>query len=232
MKIKLILLGLFTMVFFSACAPQNIPLAKLKTISNVGVISIHGNEMPSLERGLTIFGNEDSTTDISSWSIDTYIENEMKSLLSKKYKIKVIHLSSNEIAKMNDEYEVRRSLIEDLLMRNRLDTLVVFEKGMIIREHYDTHSGIGVIKAKALGLEATHITLNMDLISYSMKEDEVEILHFNDIKSLAELENSLWTDTTQPIPSTSMKTIEVKLKALLHESLLREFQKIGYLNEI
>ncbi|PLY10532.1 MAG: hypothetical protein C0626_06060 [Arcobacter sp.] len=231
MKFKLVLLSLFAMLFFNACAPQNIPVAKLKSIDSIGVISLHGNEMISLERGLTIFGNEDNITDISAWNIDEYIQKVMLNMLSTKYKVKNIKLSSSQIKEINGEYEKRLQVLKDILLRNRLDTLILFEKGMIVREHYDTHSGIGLIKAKALGMEATHIKLNMDLLSYEIVEGKIEELHFNDIKTFKEIDNSLWMNTTKPLSKESSKIIEPIVKNLLKDSLLKEFITIGYLNE-
>ncbi|WP_375724072.1 hypothetical protein LXN10_00835 [Arcobacter sp. KX21116] len=233
MKFKLIILSLFVMFFFNACAPKNISPAKLKTISNIGVLSLHGNEMASLERGLTIFGNEDNITDITSWKIDEYIQKEMTNMLSSKYKITDVILTPFQNKEIDEEYEKRIAILKDIIVKNKLDALIIFEKGAIIYEHHDVHRGIGVIKAKTLGFESTYIKLNMNLISYDIVKDKVEQLHFNNIKfkkeSLKLIENSLWVDTTKPLPIESIKVLEPIVKKMLRESLLKEFKEIGYL---
>lgn len=71
-------------MIFSGCAQKKISPEKLKTISKIGVLSLHGNSMESIERGLTIFGNEDTVSDISKWEIDKFMSKELKKALEEK----------------------------------------------------------------------------------------------------------------------------------------------------
>lgn len=228
MKTKMCFFSLFVMIFFSACASQNISPMKLKTISKIGIISCHGNKMDTVERGLTVFGNEDNKADISSWKIDEFVSKEIINLLKNKYEIQNIYFSDNEKKLYTSTYENELKALKSVIIKNKLDALIIFQKGAIIREHHDSVSGIGIVKAKALGMEGTMINLNIDLKSYELKKSKIELLHFNDIKAFKEIENNLWVDTTKTLPLESINKIEKDVKNLLSNSLIKEIKKIGY----
>lgn len=237
MKTKIFFFSLFVMIFFSACVPQNISPMKLKTISKIGVISYHGNKMDITERGLkddfiralTLFESENNKADILSWKIDEFVSKEIANILKNKYEIQNIYFSGNEKKLYTATYEDKLKVLKSVIIKNKLDVLIVFEKGAIIREHHDSVSGIGIVKVKTLGMEGTMINLNIDLKSYELRKNKIELLHFNDIKAFKEIENNLWVDTTKTLPQESINKIEKDVKNLLSNSLIKEMKKIGYL---
>lgn len=230
MSIKSLLLSLSILFLFISCDTETILPEKLNNISTLGVISIHGNSIQSIERGLTVFGNEKRTNDISSWNIDEFITNEtVRILKNRKYKVVPIKLTEKQLI---DYYEkdskYKQSLLKSLTKKHNIDLLFSIVKGNYVPKAYDTTRGISVIKVKKLGVENTSIKLNIYLEGSKLVDKKREQLHFNHIRLRKPLDNKLWADTTKPIDSKNLKVIEKDVKKLLKSILEYKLEEIGY----
>jgi len=231
MNIRTILFSLSVVLLFSACAPKSLSIEKVKSISSIGVVSLHGNKIESIERGITIFGNEDTISDISSWKIDKYVVDEVQNILKdRKYKVVPILLTEEQIVNYDSAQtvEFRESFLKKLLDKYNVDALMLLVRGNYVPETYDITRGVAIIKAKALGMEATSIKFNLYLEGTEISNGKFETLHFNHIRAFGELDNSLWIDTTKPITQENLEKIEPKVKELLKGVLSAQIKDIGY----
>lgn len=230
MKIRS-LLFLMIIILFTGCAQKTISPEKLKRISKIGVMSIHGNQIESIERGLTIFGNEDNLTDASSWEIDKFIVDELKKELElRKYTVQPIFLTQNEIIKYDnsDSYKLKQKFLKEIILKYNLDSLLVMVRGYYVPETHDYTRGIAIIKAKALGMENTFAKFNLYLEGSFLEKNEVSDLHSNKIVAFVELENELWINTKESIPSKNLLIIEEIIKKSLSSLINKEIDLIGY----
>ncbi|MCH9812499.1 MAG: hypothetical protein K0U47_00985 [Epsilonproteobacteria bacterium] len=231
MQLRLIILSIFITLGFSACATKIAP-EKLKKVSSIGIISLHGKKIETIERGITIFGNEDNISDISNWKIDKFITKKIKSILSynKNYTVKTIDLSPNTINtylnfKKASEME---NFLKKTIEENNIDLLIVMLRGNYVPETYDITTGIAIVKAKSLGMEATNIKLNLYLRGYALKDNKIDLLHHNHLSDIKIIENNLWKDTKKTISDENLTVIEQDVKTLLDKVLKKQLIEIGY----
>lgn len=231
MKLKILFFTILIVFGFGGCASKNISPDKLQSISKVGILSLHGNKMETIERGITIFGNEDSSSDISSWKIDKYITEKIISNLSKNriYTAIPINLSTEKIVQFNltQEYE-QDDFFKKIILKNHIDILLVLIRGNYVPEIYDITRGVAIVKAKALGMENTRIKTNLYLQGYELENDEIKLLHHSHIHTFSSLENDIWIDTKQHITSKNLIIIEKEVKKLLSKTIKEAIIKSGY----
>ncbi len=231
MKLIITFFSVLIILGFGGCASKNISPDKLKSISTVGILSLHGNKMEAIERGLTIFGSEDSFSDISLWKIDKYITDEIISNLSKNktYTAIPINLPTDKIAQFNLIQENEKDdFFKKIILKNNVDILLVMTKGNYVPEIHDITRGVAIIKAKTLGMENTAIKTNLYLQGYELENGKIKLLHHNHIHTFGLLENSIWVDTKKPIPNKNLLIIEKEVKKLLSKTIKEAIAKSGY----
>lgn len=82
---------LFSALLTSACA-QNLTKEDLSQINRVAVVNLINNDMSYFNRGLTVFGNSSSTTDISEFRLSEYITERTIATASRNHpRIKFTH---------------------------------------------------------------------------------------------------------------------------------------------
>lgn len=246
--IVLIAFSLFT----SGCSQKTISPSQLNTISKIGVLSLHGTKMEAIERGITIFGNEDHVNDISSWEIDDFIQKTLIDNLSKrKLTIVPIKISSKRINSLyiddggdgtgfilkalmdltKDEKKGEKkdeNFLKNIMIKNKVDTILLITRGNYVPETHDITRGIAIIKAKTFGLENTTLKLNCYLEGYQLANGELKLLNFNHFRGFTKLENSLWVDTKKTINETNLSKIKPHVEELLTNQITQTMKEAGY----
>ncbi len=230
MKFNLLILNIIVILGLSGCASKSISPDKLNSISKIGVLSLNGSKMEAIERGITIFGNEDNMNDISNWNIDSFIQKVMADNLSNRnFAVLQLPLSLQEIDTFNSTKGANYdTFFKQHMIENNVDTLLVLIRGNYVPEIHDITSGIAVIKAKALGMENTALKLNFYLRGYQLTNGEIKLLHHNHISGISNIDNSLWKNTKKPITEKNLITIQKPAQDLLTKSINQTMKSIGY----
>lgn len=223
MRLKILILNGLIVLAFAGCATNVLSPDKLTTVSKVGVMSIHGNSMDAIERGLTIFGNEDTVNNISSWNIDEFIREELiKNFSNTQLTVLPIPLSEEEIIAFSVNPDIHFDLYKKYMIKHNVDTLLIANK------KFYAVDGIGIVKHKGLGIERTNLLFNLILFGYQLIEGELKLFHFNIIDSGIRINNNLWKDTTKPVSKNNLLQIQKIVKKALSSDISKTMEVIGY----
>lgn len=229
MKLKNLLLSIVIFLGFVGCAPKVVTPEIIGSISKLGVISVHGTKMKVIERGITIFGNEDEVNDISSWKLDEYMQKEMlKSLTSNSMQLVPLSFSSQQINAFYENEESSNTIFKDLMVKNNIDGLIVLHRGPIIPEHGLSTRGVSIIKTKMLGVHGTDILMNFALLTYQLVDNELKVIQFSRFVESEKIDNNLWIDTKNPITEDNLQHIESKVKKTLVDSISGAIKEAGF----
>ena len=229
MKKRNLLFVLVMFLGFTGCAPKVISPEALGSISKLGVLSLHGTKMEVIERGITIFGNEDQINDISNWKLDKYLQKEMiKNLKSQKMLLLPLSLATDKINLVYENGDYFNKELKELMLKNNIDGLLVLQRGPIIPEHGLYTRGVTVIKSKTFGVHSTNIQFNFSLSTYQLIKGEMKQIQMSRFVKSENINNNLWVDTKQPITIVNLEKFESLIKKILMNNLALEMKKSGF----
>jgi hypothetical protein len=232
MKLKIFVITIALLFGLVGCTTSTaLNSIQLNNISKIGVLSTHNGKMEVIERGLTIFGNEDRANDISDWNINNFIQKEIiNNITNKNFTTVSLSISKKELDLLNNfKYTTQyQDFFKKIMVKNNLNTLLVMICGGYAHNVKVGTSGIALIKAKTILTEKTYLQLNNSLRTYQLTNNKLEILHDNYVNGIQPVENELWLDTKKPVLKKNLSKLKKPTEELLKKSITKTMQLIGY----
>ena len=232
---------LFLLFFLCQCSsiPSRIKKEQLKEIKRIGCISLLGDELEVIGRGLTIFDLSGNDLRFPDWKLNTLAIDEMKTLLSNggEFIYIMVDYDSQQLNKiytktLNYPLSYDISLIQDDLRKlgNKyaLDALVVLVKAPFVYFNM-LMRGLGVYSRSAFGIRETDIYLLTRMVVFGGETmDPIANQNVFDIESL---NNDLWSKNLKELTAQQQEILEEKIKELLRKQIPYQLRKVGLIQK-